>query len=75
MAGFGGDDDLHVMCNMFWEILEFELPTIPGGRWFLAVDTAKSSPHDIAEAGSEVEVSGKTYSVQARSVAVLISRE
>jgi isoamylase len=28
LAGFGGDADLHVMCNMFWETLEFETPVL-----------------------------------------------
>jgi isoamylase len=74
LAGFGGDADLHVMCNMFWETLEFEMPAIPGRRWFLAVDTAKPSPYDIADIGSEVEVSGKTHLVVARSVVVLVNR-
>jgi len=75
LAGFGSDDDLHVMCNMFWETLEFEIPAVPGRRWFIAVDTAKSSPLDIADAGSEVEVTGKTHLVEARSVVVLVNRE
>jgi hypothetical protein len=26
LAGFDGDADLHVMLNMFWEALDFELP-------------------------------------------------
>jgi isoamylase len=75
LAGFGSDDDLHVMCNMFWETLEFEIPTVLGRRWFLALDTAKSSPLDIADAGSELEVTGKAHSVEARSVVVLANRE
>jgi isoamylase len=75
LAGFGGDADLHVMCNMFWETLEFETPDIPGRRWFLAVDTSKPSPYDIADVGSEVEVTGKTHSVEARSIVVLVNRD
>jgi isoamylase len=75
LAGFGGDADLHVMCNMFWETLEFETPDIPGRRWFLAVDTSKPSPYDIADIGSEVEVTGKTHSVEARSIVVLVNRD
>jgi glycogen operon protein len=50
LAGLDGDCDLHVMFNMFWESLDFELPAVPGRRWSLAVDTAQPSPHDIAEA-------------------------
>jgi isoamylase len=74
LAGFGGDSDLHVMFNMFWDGLDFELPVVPGRRWFVAVDTAQPSPRDIADPGSEPEVFGNTYQVQPRSVVVLVNR-
>jgi glycogen operon protein len=74
LAGFGGDGDLHVMFNMFWESLDFELPVVPGRRWLLALDTAQPSPHDIADPGSEPEVLGNTHRVQPRSVVVLVNR-
>jgi glycogen operon protein len=74
LAGFGGDSDLHVMFNMFWEKLDFELPVVPGRRWRLAVDTALPSPHDIADPGSEPEVFGNTRLVEARSIVVLVNR-
>jgi isoamylase len=74
LAGFGGDSDLHVMFNMFWESLEFELPVVPGRHWCLAVDTAQPSPHDIADPDSEPQVLGNTHRVEARSVVVLMSR-
>lgn len=74
LAGFGGDSDLHVMFNMFWNSLDFELPVVPGRRWCLAVDTARPSPHDFADPGSEPEVLGRTHLVEARSVVVLVNR-
>jgi isoamylase len=74
VAGFDGDSDLHVMFNMFWDSLNFELPTVTGRRWFLAVDTAQPSPHDIADPGCELEVSSNTLLVQPRSVVVLLNR-
>ena len=74
LAGFNGDSDLHVMFNMFWEGLDFELPVVPGRRWCLAVDTAQPSPHDIADPGSEPDVPGNTHRVEARSVVVLVNR-
>jgi glycogen operon protein len=73
LAGFDGDCDLHVMFNMFWESLDFELPIAPGRRWRLAVDTAQPSPHDIADPGTEKDVPGNTYRVEARSVVVLVN--
>ncbi len=33
MAGFGDDTDLHVMFNMHWDGLDFELPAVPGRQW------------------------------------------
>jgi glycogen operon protein len=74
LAGFGGEPDLHVMFNMFWDGLDFELPAVPGRRWCVAVDASQPSPRDIADPGSEPEVLGNTYQVQARSVVVLVNR-
>jgi glycogen operon protein len=74
LAGFHGDPDLHVMLNMHWDSLEFELPEVAGRQWFKAVDTAQSSPHDIADSGDETEVSKATVTVQGRSVVVLVNR-
>jgi glycogen operon protein len=74
LAGFGGDSDLHVMFNMFWKSLDFDLPVVPGRRWYVAVDTARASPHDIADPGSEPEAPGNTHLVEARSVVVLVNR-
>jgi len=74
MGGFDGDVDLHVMLNMDWQNLDFDIPSIEGRKWFRAVDTALPSQEDIAEAGQEVEISGNTYHVNGRSVVVLLSR-
>jgi isoamylase len=74
LAGFNGDSDLHVMFNMFWEDLDFELPDVPGRHWCVAVDTAQPSPHDIADPGSEEDVMGITRRVEARSVVILVNR-
>ena len=74
LAGFDGDSDLHVMFNMFWDSLEFELPVVAGRRWCVSVDTAQPSPHDIADPGHEPDVSGNMHPVQPRSVVVLVNR-
>jgi isoamylase len=71
LPGSGGDVSIHVMLNMYWESLDFELPT--DRSWFKSVDTAATPPHDIEDPGSETPVTGSTYSVQSRSVVVLIS--
>jgi isoamylase len=74
LAGFDGDADLHVIFNMYWEGLEFELPVVPDRRWCIAVDTSRRSPDDIPDPGSEPWVHRDTYQVEGRSVVVLVNR-
>ena len=71
IAGFAGDADLHVMMNMFWEPLQFEVPTDPQRAWHLAVDTFAPSPHDISDTGRSAPFSGSLCTVQARSIVIL----
>jgi glycogen operon protein len=69
------DEHVHVMLNAYTEPLDFELPPVPEGRrWSRVVDTALPSPADFAEAGFEPIVAGTSYHLEARSVAILISR-
>ena len=74
VAGFNGDEDIHVMLNMYWESLDFELALLAGRRWFKAVATAEASPRDIADPGDETEVAGNSCPVAGRSIVVLVSR-
>ena len=74
LAGFDGEADIHVMMNMYWEPLEFEVPAVAGREWFIAVNTAEASPNDIAEAGEETAFAGPGCVVEARSVVVLVNR-
>jgi len=74
LGGFGGEADLHVMMNMYWEPLPFELPTAGDRKWFRAVDTSLDSPNDIAPRGQEVEVNGSEYVVNSRSIVVVLSK-
>jgi glycogen operon protein len=75
VAGLGTDADIHMMFNMFWETLEFEIPPVKGRRWYLAVDTAENSPSDFLESGQEKLIAGNRVQVQGRSVVVLISKD
>jgi glycogen operon protein len=69
IAGVGSTGDLHVMMNMFWEPLEFEVPG--GSRWRVAIDTFAPPPRDIAiDQPAAVTAS---YTVQGRSIVVLES--
>jgi glycogen operon protein len=75
LAGFRGDEDIHIMLNMYWESLDFELPSVTGRTWLEAVDTSQLPPHDIADFGYEPPVVGNAYKVQGRSVVVLVNRQ
>jgi glycogen operon protein len=74
LAGFDGEPDLHVMMNMHWDGLDFELPVVEGLTWALAIDTSAASPGDIAEEGTERPVPGASYHVPGRSIVVLVSK-
>lgn len=67
------DADIHVMLNMEWEDLDFDVPPLRDRKWYKVVDTAQSSLHDIAESGEEPVVSGNVCNVKNRSIVVLIS--
>jgi len=73
IAGFGGHPDLHVMMNMFWEPLDFEVPVDPQRTWQIAVDTFAASPHDIPDRDLRSPSPRRLCTVQGRSVVILIS--
>ncbi len=76
--GSSGDTDIHVVFNMEWEDLDFDIPALADRKWYKIVDTAQPSPYDIAEnlfdPGEDTVISGNTCYVRNRSVMVLISR-
>jgi glycogen operon protein len=74
LGGFEGEPDLHAMLNMYWDALDFEVPTVPGRRWYRIVDTARPSPEDIVETDRQVPIEGQQVRVEGRSVVVLLSR-
>ena len=74
VAGSLAHSDIHVMVNMFWEPLTFEIPQIYERAWYTAVNTALPSPQDINAPGNEVLVNSHHVEVSGRSIVVLISR-
>jgi isoamylase len=74
--GQGHDDDVdvHVMINMEWQDLDFDVPDVPGRRWYKAIDTAAASPDDAPDKAREPVVEGGSVRVRDRSVVVLVSR-
>jgi glycogen operon protein len=65
---------IHVMMNMYWEPLDMAVPIIPGRRWARVVDTSLPSPSDIADPGTEMAFSGPSYSVNGRSIVILVNK-
>ena len=74
LTGFGSNPDIHVMMNMYWDVLDIEVPTIAGRQWMRAVDTSLPSPSDIADPDKEVAFTGQSYLVNPRSIVVLVNR-
>jgi isoamylase len=67
----------HLNLNAYWEPLEFELPSVPGGPqdgWRRVIDTSLESPDDFcAQVGAPL-VKGPTILVQPRSVVLLVAQ-
>ena len=66
----------YMMMNAYWEGLEFELP--PAGidgslHWHLWIDTFRQTPHDICSWVDAPLVDSSIYSVQPRSIVVLMT--
>jgi glycogen operon protein len=66
--------NVHVMFNMYWDSLDFELPKIEGLRWYRAIDTSLPSPNDISLPENQVPIDDNTYTLTSRSIVVLVSR-
>jgi isoamylase len=65
----------HLMVNAYWEALAFELlSTEEGGGWRRWIDTALASPEDICEGAEAPPIAGRTYLVQPRSIACLLTQ-
>ena len=71
-----GDRAAHVICNAWWDPLEFELPDPGDGRtWRRVIDTNLPAPDDLvvdAAAGAAVDAS---YRIAGRSIVVLVASD
>jgi glycogen operon protein len=74
--GNGEHDVLYIAFNMYWEGLSFLVPSAPAGmKWFIAVQTAKSSPLDASDPGEEWPLADQRFVVLApRSMVVLVAK-
>jgi glycogen operon protein len=58
---------------MYWDALDFEMPIVPGRRWWRLVDTARPSPEDIVEDVRQAPLEKVRVRVEGRSVLILLS--
>ncbi len=67
---------MHLMINAYWGPLAFEVPPLAPGYqpWRRCVDTALDSPHDICAWREAASTQAGTYTVQPRSIAVLVAK-
>ena len=71
----GGQAELHIIANAYWEALEFEIPPHgdPHAAWQRIIDTSLDSPDDVRGWTDAPTVQDATYVVQPRSVVLLMS--
>jgi glycogen operon protein len=69
----GTREAIYVICNAYWEPLEFELPPTPfgTGSWRRILDTSLDSPDDFQELAAAPPVKEPTYKAQPRSCVLL----
>lgn len=66
------DGDLYVMINGGQEAVAFTIQEGTTGGWRRVIDTACPAPLDFCDAGTELPLSSIDYTVQPRSVVVLV---
>jgi glycogen operon protein len=67
-------ENIHVMFNMYWEGVEFQIPQATGLKWYRAIDTSLPSPNDISPRDQQVAINDNSYVVTGRSIVVLASK-
>jgi glycogen operon protein len=69
-----GLDNIHIMMNMYWEPLKFEIPKYEGLTWHRTIDTSLPSPNDISKLEDSPTIADSGYIVNDRSIVVLTTR-
>jgi glycogen operon protein len=69
-----GDRDLYVMINAYWQPLGFTVQEGQAQDWVRVVDTFLDTPKDIIEVAQAPTLSARTYTVQPRSIVVLVRK-
>lgn len=77
MTSLTGRLMFHIMINVYWEELKFEVPSVPEDSdtgWMRWIDTALESPYDICTWAEAEAFRGYVYPVQPRSMVFLVAR-
>jgi isoamylase len=71
------EPDLFLMFNADTKSVDFAIPVFPAPKiWRLAVDTSRSAPDDLFEAGKEPSMEGQiSFRVEPRSSAILLTAD
>jgi len=75
LAGMWCKYDFHIILNMYWQSLEFELPDIEARDWCIVINTGMDFPEDIVDEERAEKIKSKSLKVMGRSCVVLISKE
>jgi isoamylase len=69
------EPDLFLMFNADTRPVDFSIPALPGRKiWRLGVDTSRTAPDDLYEAGTEPSLHGQiSFRVEPRSSAILLT--
>jgi glycogen operon protein len=69
------DEHLHIMCNAYWEALDFETPRLPRRqKWYRIIDTSLVAPDDVVRLERATALVHPRYLVPSRSVVVLVAK-
>jgi len=66
--------NLHIMMNMYWDAVEFEIPQYGDLVWKRTIDTALQSSSDILRVDEAPPITSGRYLVTGRSIVVLTTR-
>lgn len=68
------EPDLFLMFNADTRSVDFAIPALPATKkWRLGVDTSRSAPDDLFEAGKEPLMQSQIFRVEPRSSAILLT--
>lgn len=67
-------DELYVVCNAYWDPIEFTIPDRDDSDWHLLINTANPSPQDIYLVEEAPSYPDNTVLVAGRSMIVMVAK-